>query len=861
MTIKKVAVIGAGVMGSGIAAQLANAGIEVELLDRVDPKNPADRDGIVKGALERMQKASPAPLMHKKNIKKIRPGNTEDHMDRLKECDLVIEVVFEDPKVKHDIFKKIDAHRKPGSMVASNTSTIPLKDLVQGQTDEFKKDFVITHFFNPPRYMELLELVTSKDNDPAKVKELADFMDVKLGKGVVACNDTPGFIANRIGTFWLQCAINEAHNKKLTVEEADSVMGKPMGPKLSTGVFGLVDVVGLDLMPYISKSLLSKLPADDGYAKIYKSYPLIEDMIKNGFTGRKGKGGFYRRDAEKNDFAIDLDTGNVRPKQKARLKGMEAFKKKGLKGLVDSKDKAGDYAWSVLKQTLSYAAEHANTIAADITAVDQAMKQGYNWKLGPFEMIDKLGVDYFISRLEKDGDKVPEFLAKAKGKSFYKTENGQLHFMQKDGTYAAVKRPEGVVLLSDIKRKSKPVIDTSHSLSIPAVGKLDLGARVWDVGDGVLCVEFASTSNTLDIFTMRAINKACDLIEKSQKAGDGKWKAMVIHNEEDHFSLGANLKLAQIAVSAGQYWVVDKLVTSGQDTMKRLKHAPFPVVSAPSGMALGGGCEVLMHSSHVQAHAETYAGLVEVGVGLLPAWGGTTELLSRAKQNKRLPGGPMPAVATAFETISMAKVSPSAQEAKDLMILRESDSITMNKARLLSDAKTKALDMVKDFKPEAAVDLTGLPGPGGLAAISLAIDGMYLKGAITPYDVVVSDKVAKVLTGGSCAGPGVILTQDDMRALERKHFMDLIHDPRTINRVEKTISGKGRKEYEPEERKVTGKKTVELREEMPKPGLIDKVFRKSARDSFDKVCNDNRMKKELKRDTKAQVNWPRQKKG
>ncbi|MCC7038634.1 MAG: 3-hydroxyacyl-CoA dehydrogenase family protein, partial [Alphaproteobacteria bacterium] len=381
MAIKKAAVIGAGVMGAGIAAHLANAGYEVELLDRVDPKNPGNRTAIAEGAIEKLLKTNPAPLMHKKNARKIRPGNTEDNMDRLSDVDIIIEAVFEDPKVKSDIFKKIDANRKPGSIVASNTSTIPLKDLIADQSDALKKDFVITHFFNPPRYMPLLELVTSEHNDPAMVADLTRFLDEKLGKGVVHCNDTPGFIANRIGTFWIQSAINEAIARKISVEEADAIVGKPMGvPK--TGIFGLVDLVGLDLMPHISKSLMGSLPAEDAYVKSNRTHPVIDTMIKEGYTGRKGKGGFYRRDENKNDFAVDLETGALHPKTKVvpakstfakastaigrvlsaplklfskkkegadrqkpiELEILNASKKGGLRALVEHDDKYGEYA-------------------------------------------------------------------------------------------------------------------------------------------------------------------------------------------------------------------------------------------------------------------------------------------------------------------------------------------------------------------------------------------------------------------------------------------------------------------------------------------------------------------------------------
>ena len=795
MTIKKAAVIGAGVMGAGIAAQLANAGIEVELLDRVDPKNTTDRSAIAKAAVEKLLKTNPAPLMHKSNVKRIRPGNTEDDIGLLKECDLVIEAVFEDPKVKSDIFKKIDANRRADTIVASNTSTIPLHDLIADQSEELKKYFVITHFFNPPRYMPLLELVTSAHNDRSTIDEVTRFMDEKMGKGVIPCNDTPGFIGNRIGTFWIQSAINEAYSRNMTVEEADALMGRPIGaPK--TGVFGLVDLVGLDLMPHISKSLTSKLPPEDRYCKNDMTYPVIDKMVADGYTGRKGKGGFYRLNAQREKLAVDLNTGAERPAARIKLK------KKSLRELVDSKDRNGGYAWAVLKKTLCYAAEHVHEITNNITGVDDAMKLGYNWKFGPFELIDKIGVDYFIKRLQSEHEEVPAFLHKAAGRTLYRTEKSRLQYLDKDGFYQNVQRAEGVLLLSDIKRASKPVF--SNARTLPVLGAV--GAKIWDIRDGILCVEFCSKMNSLDFWSMKALNKACDII------GDGKgaYKALVIHNEGDDFSVGANIGVALIAAKLKQHWLVEKMVTLGQDTYKRLKYAPFPVISAPSGKALGGGCEVLLHSHHVQAHAETYPGLVEVGVGLLPAWGGSTELLTRAQQSKKIAGGPMPAVAFVFETISTAKVGLSAFEAKDLLYLRETDGVTMNKSRLLADAKAKALEMAKNFTPEKPFDLA-LPGPGGRAALNMAVEGFYMRGMATTYDVVVSDKVATVLTGGDAAGPGVKLTQDYVRGLERENFMALLSDDRTVARIESIIkSGKPLRE-KPE----PGKKAASLRAEGP----------------------------------------------
>ena len=818
MDIKKVAVIGAGVMGAAIAAQAANAGYQVELLDIV-PRNNPDRDFNAKDAIDKMvkMKGNVQPLMHKKNAKLIRPGNLEDHMDRLKECDLIIEAVIENPKIKSDLFKKIDAVRKPGSVVGSNTSTIPLSVLADGQTDAFKKDFMITHFFNPPRYMELLELVTSKETNPDSAKAVEKFMDEKMGKGVIYCKDTPGFIANRIGTFWIQSAINSAHKHKLTVEEADGVGGKPMGfPK--TGVFDLVDLVGLDLMPHISKSLLSTLPSEDGYRKIHTEYPLFDKMIKDGFTGRKGKGGFYRvtksgPDGEKKTKeVIDLATGQYSEVKKPKLAAFGVAKKEGLKGLVEMNDKYGQYAWDVLKQTLVYAASLVPDIADDITKVDAAMRTGYRWEKGPFEMIDKMGADYLIDRLQKEGEKVPDLLMKAKGKTFYKTINGKLNHLGVDGQYQEIKRPDGVLLLSDIKRGSKPVVQKRFK-----AGPLNLGAALWDIGDGVLCLEFQSKMNAIDPLILKMVDKACDMIGD----GKGKWKGLVVHNESDNFSVGANVGLASLAGKLKQGWWIDRFVKQGQDTYKRLKYAPFPSVGAPTGLALGGGCEILLHCSSVQAHAETYMGLVEVGVGLIPGWGGCTEMTARAHQNKKMPKGPMPPVAAVFETIGTAKVPLSAQEARDAMLLRDTDGVTMNKARLLADAKKKVLDMsAAGYTPPKPVEFE-LPGASGKAALSLAVDGFYLKGQATSYDVVVMEHLARTLTGGDKADVGIKMTEDDIRALEREAFKKMTRDPRTLARIRYMLDNNKplREKYQP------GLTARELRQTAdPKPSMLASFF-------------------------------------
>jgi 3-hydroxyacyl-CoA dehydrogenase len=793
MAIKKVAVIGAGVMGAGIAAQLANAGLEVELLDRVDPKNPADRDSISKGAIQKSLTVNPAAFMLPSYASRVHPGNTEDNLDRLGDCDLIIEAVYEDPKLKSDIFKKIDAHRKPGAIVASNTSTIPLKDLIADQSDTLKKDFMITHFFNPPRYMPLLELVTSEHNSPEAIAEVTRFMDEKMGKGVINCKDTPSFIGNRIGTYWIQTAINEAYNHGLTVEQADAIMGAPIGVP-NTGVFGLADLVGLDIMPHITKSLNERLPANDDYVKGTIDHPVIDKMIADGFLGRKAKGGFYRRDANNQNFAVDLNTGELHPKTHPFMQAAENAKKGGFRALFETQDAGGEYAWDVLKKVLCYAAKHVHEVTDNVTGVDDAMKLGYNWKFGPFEMLDKIGVDYFISRLKAEGEEVPEFIQQAAGRTFYRVDGGHLQFLNKDGAYENVQRPTGVLLLSDVKLASKPVATNAS-------------ASVWNVGDGVLCLEFHSKANALDPEIVAMINQACDLVEGSK----GEYKALVIHNEGADFSAGANLSLLLAAAKKKDYAAIEGMVKAGQDALKRLKYASFPVVAAPTGKALGGGCEVLMNSRYVQAHSETYPGLVESGVGLLPGWGGSTELITRMlklQKEGKMPQGPIPPLQKAFQTILLGQVGLSAFQAKELGLLRATDGVTMNKSRLLADAKAKALELAVDFKPELPVDLK-VAGTSGHAAMDLGVDDFYLKGLATSYDVVVANEIARVLSGDKPGSASTTVSPDDLRALELASFMKLIKDDRTIARIENMLkTGKPLREAP-----VPGKTSAQLRAE------------------------------------------------
>ncbi len=759
LAINKVCVIGAGTMGAGIAAHIANAGVPVLLLDIV--RDPADRNAVAAGAVAKMLKTEPASFMSKAAAKLVEVGNIEDDLGKVAECDWIVEAIIERLDLKQQLYQKLEAVRRPGTAVTSNTSTIPLANLIDGRSEAFARDFFITHFFNPPRYMRLLEVVAGPHSDAGLVAKVSDFADRRLGKTIVDAKDTPGFIANRVGTFWIQAALNAAFDLGLTVEEADAIAGRPMGvPK--TGVFGLVDLVGIDLMPHLQKSLTGTLPKDDPYQAIARTAPLIEKMIAEGYTGRKGRGGFYRinREAGKRKETMDLATGEYRPTIKpAPLAGDLA---KDLGALIAAPGKTGAYAWAILGPTLSYAASLVPDAAADVLAVDTAMKLGYNWTFGPFELIDRIGAATFVTRLKDEGNPVPPIFDVVGDRTFYRIENGVRQVLDLNGTYRDVRRPEGVLLLADIKLAGKPLLKTAS-------------AALWDVGDGVAAIEFTGKMNALDGEVMKLIEQAIPLVAE-------KFKALVVYNEGSNFSAGANLGLAMFAVNIAAWSEIEKLVKGGQDAYKALKYAPFPVVSAPFGTALGGGCEILLNSDAVQAHAESYIGLVECGVGLVPGWGGCGEMLDRARSNPMMPKGPMPAVVKVFETVSTATVSKSAAEAKEIGFLRATDGITMNRDRLLADAKARALALVEGYQPPKPPEFR-LPGASGRAALSMAVEGFQARGMATPYDGVVSAELANVLTGGEADVVDVV-TEADLLALERKAFMKLVRDPRTQARVE-----------------------------------------------------------------------------
>jgi 3-hydroxyacyl-CoA dehydrogenase len=772
-TIKKIAVLGSGVMGSGIAAQVANSGTPVVLLDIVKP-GEKNRNALTEGAIEKQLKSNPTGFTHKEKAKLVTCGNLEDDLKLLADCDWIIEVVLEKLEVKQDVYRKIDSVRKPSAVISSNTSTLPLHELMNGLPDAFQQQFMITHFFNPPRFMRLLEVVKGPKTSQTAYDEVCQFSDIHLGKGVVACKDTPGFIGNRIGVYWLMLGLLEAMRLGVSPEQADAVMGRPVGiPK--TGVFGLFDLIGIDLMPLIAKSMLHSLPKDDPFVAIYNEPELVKKMIADGYTGRKGKGGFYRlnKDGEKKiKEVIDLKTGSYAPQnKKVELASVEAAKG-GILALLTHKDIGGEYARAVLLPMLHYAASLIPEISDDVASVDAAMKTGYSWKYGPFEMIDKIGVDHFISLLEQSGRTIPPIIAQAKGGSLYKLDGGKRQAASIKG-YTPITQPAGTLMLSDVKLGSKPVLKNAS-------------ASLWDLGDGVACLELTSKMNSIDPDILDMMMKSIEVVKKD-------FKGMVIGGDADNFSVGANLGFVLMAANIAAWKQIGEVIRAGQQSVMALKYAPFPVVSSLSGMALGGGCEIILHSNAVQAHIESYPGLVEVGVGLIPAWGGCKEMLIRHMGDKKgssggmlsnlmATGGAMPAISKVFEQIAMAKVSGSADEARDAKILRESDGITMNRARVLADAKAKCLSMANGYKtPEPAI--LHLPGGTAKVALSMAVDGFKAAGKATPHDVTVCKMLATVLSGGD-TDMSEGLSEQNILDLEFEVFMELLKMKPTLDRIE-----------------------------------------------------------------------------
>ena len=750
--IHTAAVIGAGVMGAGIAAHLANAGVNVVLLDM--------QTKLADAGVAKQLKAG--GFMDPAFTSRIRTGSTVDDLGLIADADWIIEAVAEKLDIKQSLYKRIEVVRKAGSIVSSNTSTIPLHLLVEGLPARFAADFLVTHFFNPPRVMRLLELVAGKATDPEVVGTLRSFGDRQLGKAVVPCKDTPGFIANRIGNYWMSTAFNEAVDLGIDVEEADAVIGKPFGIP-ATGVFGLLDLVGIDLMPMVLRSLQATLPPDDPINH-YPAEPLLmKHLIEAGRLGRKTGAGFTRLSPDRRSKdVIDLSSGEYRPSRPLSSDSLVASAG-DPRALIEHQGIGGRYAAAVMEKTLAYAASLVPEIADRPEDIDEAMRTGYGWKQGPFELIDRLGAEWLEARLKADGITVPPFLALAVDQgAVYGVQDGHRMSLAPNGTGTPVVRNEGVLFLSDLALANKPVATWE-------------AARLWDLGDGVAGLEFRTKMNTFSTALLDAINAALE----SCRLG---FSSLVVGSATPPFSAGADLRVFLETIEAGGPEALGAFLDEGHDTFQAIKYSPFPVVGAAAGLALGGGCEILLHCDAIQAHVELSIGLVETKIGLIPGWGGCKELLTRLSASPDQVRGPVAPALAAFNLIASGKVSGNAHEARKLGFLRPTDAITMNLDRLLADAKARARALATDYAPpEPPVIYPS--GPSGASAVGNLIDGEALAGRSTGHDRTVGLALANVLTGGPAADPLKPADEAAILALERQAFIDLAATPATVERI------------------------------------------------------------------------------
>ena len=733
MEIKKVVVIGSGTMGSGIAAQLCNANIPVTLLDL--------KTEISKKARDRIHKSRPPLLLDKSKINNIKVGNILDDFAEVNEADWVVEAVVERIDIKHDIYEKIFKERKKGAIVSSNTSSIPIKVLSQNLTEEEKKDFCITHFFNPVRYMDLLEIVKNENNDLEKINSLKKFCETELGKGAIVCNDTPGFLGNRVGVYAMQIAMTEAFKMKLSVEEADATFGRPMGiPK--TGVFGLYDLIGLDLMSDVLKSLVKELPKEDPFHEVAKEIPLVKKLIDTGYTGRKGKGGFYRinkTDDKKIMEALNLETGEYSPSKKINIKS----EKVDLKTLINRDDKYGEYAWSVISKIIKYASSLVPGITKEFNDIDEAMRLGFNWAKGPFEMLEEIGVTNFFDKIDDyKGNNFLENLAKSKNEKFY----GQRQ------------KYTDIETLGKVKKRALS-IDGNNSAEIYRFKDYNI-------------VEFTTKANVLDYDSMDALKKATD-------------KPLIIINESMQFSAGINLSYTMEFADKGDFKSIEKFIRYFQETCKHLKYSDHPVISAPSGLTLGGGFEVMVHSNFVASHTNIVVGLVETIVGLIPAGGGCKEMLARWLDTEEAKKDPCYASLKVFDIIGYGKTATSPIEAEPMKYLRPADKKIMNRNSLLEVSK-KILEDNRDFKAPSETKLN-LQGNAAKEKMIKILETLYNDKVILDHGMEVGKELANVLSGGD-TNIDKTLSEEDLFKLELDAFMKLIETKETQDRIKHTLA-------------------------------------------------------------------------
>jgi len=735
MNIKNVVVIGSGTMGSGIAAQLCNANVPVTLLDL--------KTEISEKAKKRIFESRPPLLIDKSKIDNIKVGDIDKNFDAVKNADWVVEAVVERINIKHNLYEKILKVRKKESIISSNTSTIPLKVLSAKMSDEDKKDFCITHFFNPVRYMSLLEIVSESINDAKKINFLKNFCEDSLGKGVIICKDTPGFLGNRVGVYAMQVAMTEAIKMKLSIEEADAIFGRPMGiPK--TGVFGLYDLIGIDLMADVLKSFLKELPKSDVFHEVAQEIPLVKNLIETGYTGRKGKGGFYRmskKDGKKILEAINLSTNNYSPSKKIDLNIDEKI---NLKELVSRNDKFGKYAWSVISKIILYASSLIPNVTKDYNNIDEAMRLGFNWTKGPFEMLEELGVKFFV---EKDSElKTNKFI-----KELYDKKAGT--FYGKRQIYTDLETLGKVKQLAKISKDNKSALTYEHK--------------------DYKIVEFNTKANTLDYDSMDALKKASD-------------KNLIIINEGMQFSAGVNLNYVMDFAKEKNWKAIEKFIHHFQMTCKQLKYSNNVVIAAPSGLALGGGFEVLVQSDYVVAHTNIVTGLVETLVGLIPAGGGTTNMLWRWMQTQEARKDSDFAPQKIFDIIGYGKTASSPAEALPFKFLLEKDKSIMNRNKLLSASQDLINEKKDGYKPPKQPTFK-LSGGQVRDKMFQKLENLFKEKKILEHGMEVGKKLAFVLSGGNTTIDKE-LSEDDMYALELEAFVQLVQMEKTQARIKHTLS-------------------------------------------------------------------------
>ncbi len=764
--INRAAVIGAGTMGLGIAGQLANAGIDVLLLDL--PSTDGNRNAVCERALQRLMDENQPGLLHESHLQRITIGNIEDDFEKLADADWIAEAVVERLDIKKALYKKIDAVRKAGSIVSSNTSTIPISLLVEDMPKSFRAEFAITHYFNPVRFMRLLEIVRGTNTRQEVIDALVKFNDVQMGKGIVVCNDTPGFLGNRVGVFAIQTALHSAFRLGLKPEEADAIFGRPMGiPK--TGVFGLYDLIGIDLMSDVASSLVSILPEGDAFHNVAAEIPLMKQMIAEGYTGNKSaKGGFYRLQDPTDSTSketLEFKAFTFRPFDTEKPEhALAAEAAADFTLLLEQEGKLGDYAWDILANTLVYAVDLIPDVNESLVAVDDAMKLGYNWIQGPFEMIDKMGVDHFIARLNESGKRIPDFLHTAAGQSFYRVKRGKLEYLLADGSYTLLDRGPGVVRFSERRRTMTPQLENNVASYFTLPG---------DVG----LIEFHSKANTLDTDSMA-------LIADAALHATDNCRALVIHNDAQHFSCGVNLDGVLRLIQNDDWDGIDQFLAHFQSSVLALKEAPIPVVAAPSGLSLGGGFEVVLHADKAVFHANSVTGLVESLVGVVPGGGGVKEMLYRWTELK---GDSIQGAWETFMNIGYGKTAKSPLEAEALAMFRpEVDSFVMNRDRLLNTAVTIGLEMAADYSPTPR-DTLQMPGLEVWQEMTEWLNKAHDKGYLTPHDVTTGTQLAMIVTGGDVPA-GTEMSENDLFALERKAFVSLAKTAETRARVEHMLT-------------------------------------------------------------------------